>query len=196
MSIEAFISAYGYPAVLLGTFLEGETTLVMAGFLAHRGYLSLPVVLATAFVGTFIGDQLFFHIGRYKGTAILEKRPHWKVRTQRAFALLHQHQVKLILGFRFLYGLRSVTPFVIGASRISPWRYLCFSLIGGAFWTVTVGSAGYLLGNAIEVLLDEIKHYEKWILAGMAAVGLASWMVHRLIESRNTGIIDRQQEKR
>lgn len=59
MSLESLVTSYGYPAVLVGTFLEGETILVLAGFLAHRGYLDLPLVILTAFLGTFTGDQLF-----------------------------------------------------------------------------------------------------------------------------------------
>lgn len=38
MSLESLIIAYGYPALFAGTFLEGETIVVIAGFLAHRGY--------------------------------------------------------------------------------------------------------------------------------------------------------------
>ena len=38
INLEPLVSTYGYPALLVGTFLEGETILVIAGFLAHRGY--------------------------------------------------------------------------------------------------------------------------------------------------------------
>jgi membrane protein DedA with SNARE-associated domain len=48
---EGQISAYGYYAVEAGTFFEGETVLVLAGFAAHRGYLELPLVIACAFAG-------------------------------------------------------------------------------------------------------------------------------------------------
>ena len=184
MSIEAFVTAYGYPAVLVGTILEGETTLIMAGFLAHRGYLSLPVVLAVAFFGTFTGDQIFYQMGRCKGMAMLDKHPHWCQRTDRVFHLLHRHQIKLILGFRFLYGLRSVTPFVIGASGIPMWRYLSLSVVGGVIWTAVVGSLGYLLGNTLAALLREVRHYEGWILALIALTGLTVWGIRRARERR------------
>jgi hypothetical protein len=32
MSIESLIDTYGYLAVLIGTFVEGETVLVLGGF--------------------------------------------------------------------------------------------------------------------------------------------------------------------
>jgi membrane protein DedA with SNARE-associated domain len=42
MTVETTIAAYGYPAVLIATFFEGEAALVIAGFLVHRGYMTLP----------------------------------------------------------------------------------------------------------------------------------------------------------
>jgi membrane protein DedA with SNARE-associated domain len=39
MTLESILDTYGYLAVLVGTFLEGETILVLGGVAAHRGYL-------------------------------------------------------------------------------------------------------------------------------------------------------------
>lgn len=75
MNLQQIITDYGYISVLIGTFLEGETILIVAGFMAHRDYLELPLVILSAFVGTLAGDQLYFYIGRIKGKAFLEKRP-------------------------------------------------------------------------------------------------------------------------
>lgn len=110
MSLETLISTYGYAAIGIGAFLEGETILILGGLAAHRGYLELPWVIVCAFLGTLFGDQLYFYIGRTKGKALLERRPHWKSKSEKVFLLLNRHQVWVILGFRFLYGLRTVTP--------------------------------------------------------------------------------------
>jgi membrane protein DedA with SNARE-associated domain len=45
MTLESVLTTYGYFALMIGTFLEGETILIAAGFLAHRGYLELPWVI-------------------------------------------------------------------------------------------------------------------------------------------------------
>jgi membrane protein DedA with SNARE-associated domain len=54
--LESLIETYGYWAVLLGTVLEGETVVVIAGFLAHQGYLQLKFVIFFSFLGSLIGD--------------------------------------------------------------------------------------------------------------------------------------------
>ena len=47
--LQAIISAYGYPALFAGVFIEGETVLAIAGFLAHQGYFAVPwAILAAA----------------------------------------------------------------------------------------------------------------------------------------------------
>jgi membrane protein DedA with SNARE-associated domain len=76
MPLESLIATYSYPALFAGTVLEGEAVLIIAGFLAYRGYLELPYVILVAFLGAFLGDQLFFQIGRRVGAAFLEKRPN------------------------------------------------------------------------------------------------------------------------
>ena len=120
MNWELIIGSYGYIALLVGTFLEGETILILAGFAAHLGYLHLPWVILVAFLGTLSGDQLFFYLGRRQSRFVLDKHPAWQRRLDRVERLFERYQTLLILGFRFLYGLRTVTPFVLGRSGVSP----------------------------------------------------------------------------
>ena len=60
MDLQSIIENYGYAAILIGTFLEGETILMLAGLAAHQGYLVLTGVIFAAFLGSLSGDQLFF----------------------------------------------------------------------------------------------------------------------------------------
>ena len=173
--MEAFIYTYGYLAVFLGTFLEGETVLVLAGFAAHRGYLSLPGVIFAAFLGTLCGDQLYFILGRWRGRRILERRKSWKTKAEKAQRLLDRHSTHLILIFRFLYGLRTVTPFVVGMSSVPSTKFVVLNAIGAAVWAIAVAIGGYLFGNALEVVFGEIKRYELYLFIAIATLGVAIW---------------------
>jgi membrane protein DedA with SNARE-associated domain len=178
MSLEEIVTTYGYAAVGIGSFLEGETVLVLGGFAAHRGYLELHWVIFYAFLGTLIGDQLYFYLGRVMGKQALEKRPHWKSKSEKAFNLLDKHQTWVILGFRFLYGLRTVIPFIIGASHISPKRFLILNTIGAALWATVIGSAGYLFGSVLELILNDIKKYELLVFITLAVIGMVLWVIY------------------
>jgi membrane protein DedA with SNARE-associated domain len=107
MPLERIISQFGYPALIVGLLLEGETVLVLAAFMAHRGYLNLSLVILIGFVITFASDQFFFWLGRTKGNQFLEKKPAWKPNVERARSLLGHNTTVLFIGFRFMYGLRN-----------------------------------------------------------------------------------------
>jgi membrane protein DedA with SNARE-associated domain len=172
MDLQQIISDYGYLALFILTFLEGETVLVIAGFLAFQGKLELPLVIITAFLGTFAGDQTFFYLGRFKGIAFLEKRPLWHSKTDKVFDMLSRHQIKVVLGFRFLYGIRNVTPFVIGASRMNPFKFFVLNFLGALVWAAAVGYLGYQFGHLAEAMMGRIQKYEMYILGFIVAVGI------------------------
>ncbi len=184
MSLDALISSYGYAAIAIGTFLEGETVLVLGGFAAHRGYLELPWVIVAAFFGTLCGDQLYFYIGRAKGKGALDRRPNWQSKSEKVLSLLNRHQIPLILGFRFLYGIRTVTPFLIGAAGISPSRFLILNIIGASVWAIVVGTLGYLFGHALEIFIGDLKRYELLVFAILALAGLLVWFIYILKAKR------------
>jgi len=177
--IESLISRYGYLAILVGTFLEGETILVLGGFAAHRGLLWLPGVMACAFVGSLASDQLFFYLGRRHGAAFLAKRPRLEAGVARARQLVDRYDLWLILSFRFLYGLRNVAPLALGMSRVSAWRFALLNMAGAAVWAVGVAAIGWYVGSAAKQLLGHLERYELRVVAGIVAVGLALWAWRR-----------------
>lgn len=180
MSLEYLIDSYGYLAILIGTFLEGETILVLGGIAAKLGYLDLRWVIVCAFSGSLLGDQLFFFLGRYRGQTFLEKRPTWQQRADKVHSIMERHRIPIILGFRFLYGVRTVTPFVIGMSRIPIIEFVILNITGAGIWAVAVGVLGYAFGHGLELILGDIKHYEKEILAAVLFTGVLVWGYHRL----------------
>ncbi len=116
--LEHLIETYGYWAVLVGTFLEGETILVLAGFAAHQSYLQLPALILAACCGSLCGDQLLFYLGRRHSAFVLRRRPAWKQRIERVKRKLIRYRNLFLVSFRFLYGLRIVTPFMVGMSSV------------------------------------------------------------------------------
>jgi membrane protein DedA with SNARE-associated domain len=180
MSLHQLLDQYGYLALFAGSLLEGETILALAGFAAHGGYLSLPWVMIVAFCGGTMGDQVFFFIGRRWGETLMRRLPRLRVKAQGVNRLLLRHHAGLIVGVRFMYGLRIVGPIVIGMSDVPATRFLTFNLIGAAIWSVTIGGAGFLFGQSVQSLLARAEDYEG--LAALLIVGLAvligTW--HRL----------------
>jgi len=158
------------------TFFEGETIAILAGVAAHYGLLELPWVIAAALAGSFSGDQLWYLIGRRWGPKLLARRATWQTRAERVYRHLRRHQDWLMLTFRFYYGLRSVTPFAIGAAQMPRWRFFALNLAGAVFWAVIFVCAGYLLGEAAGGFIDEFQRYGRYLVAGLAVAGLGFWL--------------------
>lgn len=111
----------------------------------------------------------------------IESRPRWKANAARVISLLRNHQAAVFIGFRFLYGIRTVTPFIIGASGMSPVRFGIWNSISAASWAVVFGTLGYLFGQTVEVILIDAKKYEIWVLALVFLFGAAIW-ISRLLK--------------
>jgi membrane protein DedA with SNARE-associated domain len=115
-------------------------------------------------------------LGLRYGQPFIEKRPKIKLRTAVVEGWLRRYGTVFVLGFRFLYGLRSVTPVLLGASRYSARRFLGLNVVGAALWAVSFGYLGYGVGASLAALLDRHGRVEELLLAG-AAVGAVGALV-------------------
>ena len=177
MSLEELIATYGYLAILVITFIEGETIVILAGVAAHLGLLELPWVIAAAVAGSFSGDQLWYYVGRHWGPKIIAKRLSWQEGAQKVYKHLHRHQYWLILTFRFYYGLRNVTPFVVGSAHIPRLRFFSLNLTGAIVWAIIFAYVGYGLGEAAsQLFIDDFKRYGLYLLGALVIVGLTVWL--------------------
>jgi len=184
MTVSELVTSYGYYAVFFGALLEGETILVFAGFAAHRGMLDLNYVIAIAFVASTLGDQIFFHLGRLYGMAILDRLPVLRARVPAVQQMLDKYHTALIPAVRFLYGLRIAGPIIIGISGVSSARFALLNMLGALVWAVIIALAGYYFGALLELLLKDIKHFEEAILVGILLAGCVIWLWRRYKSKR------------
>ncbi len=184
MSPADLLSHYGYLALFVGCLLEGETLLLLAGIAAHGGYLWLPLVILIAFVGGTLGDQILFFFGRRSGGAILQRWPRFEQPAARVRALVERHSSLLIIGVRFMYGLRLIGPIVIGMSTVSPLRFAILNMLGAALWATSVAGVGYLFGHAIEWLLADLAVFEKIALTVAVIVAIVLIVLQRRRRTR------------
>jgi membrane protein DedA with SNARE-associated domain len=184
MSLQTLINTYGYLALFLGALFEGETVVVIAGFSAHQGYLDLKQVVLISFLGSLLGDQFYFYVGRIKGRKFIDQRVTWKKRVARIQSVLEKHQNLLLFSFRFLYGFRTVTPFVVGVSNIKATKFTLFNGLSALMWAVMFSIAGFLFGNTIELLFAEMRSYEEEIICVIALIGILVWAIRFYIQRK------------
>jgi membrane protein DedA with SNARE-associated domain len=179
--LESLVARWGYAAIFAGTFLEGETVLLAGGAMAHRGLLSLPWVIVCAFVASFSGDQMWFFLGRRYGPRAIERRPGWAAPAERVRGWLHRFGTGFVLAFRFVYGIRVLTPVLLGASGYPASRFAPLNAAGAAVWSCAVAGVGWGLGEGLTRLLGRAgKVEERALMALGAGVAIALIVRHRI----------------
>ena len=177
--MEALVAHFGYLALLIGVLLEGEAVLVVAGALAHRGDLALPLVILIAFGGSVAGDQAWFHFGRRYGARRLGSHAATVERW------LARYGTALVVGFRFLYGMRTATPVLLGAAGYPIARFAVLNAVGAALWATTFGLLGYAIGTTVEAVLRRAGRIEELALAAIG-VALLSLLIRSRLAKRGT----------
>jgi membrane protein DedA with SNARE-associated domain len=177
LDLPALLHQYGYLMIFLGTLAEGESLLVLGSYFAHRGYLELGGVMLTAFVGAVCGDQLFFHLGRRHAKGLLERFPKLRDKVNVALRRVEDHQVKVVLSMRFLWGLRIALPVALGLTNMSARRYLLVNLVSAAIWSTVFSLAGYGVSRVLSQVIGNLHHYEWWIAGGLLLIAViaAAW---------------------
>ena len=173
----ALIEQYGYAALIVATFVEGEVALILASYAARCGYLSLPWVMVFAALGVLISDWTCFLLGRCCSRLLFARFPGLPQRVAGTLARIESNPNTCIIAFQFVPAASTITPIAIGVSRVSVWRFLVLDVIGVAAWTSIIASLGYLGGAALGILITD--RYERWALPLVAVLVLVAWWAYR-----------------
>ena len=168
-----------YIGILLGVLLEGEMIMLSSIIAAHRGYLSIWIVLGIGFFGTLSGDWFYFFLGRRKGKNWLTKNQKIKTRIEKITNWLQKYPTLVILVYRFLYGFRTITPIIIGTSDIKTLSFLTFSFLSTFMWCLIYGSLGYLFGEIIKTQLAHIENIELYIIGTLVLSGIIIYFIKK-----------------
>src|ERR1700722_6375918 len=141
--------------------IEGESVIFIAGFFAHEGYLSLPKIIFVSFIGTLFADQALYFVGRHYGNLAIDRFPSFRPRAEKAFRLLRRYDNIFILSFRFIYGIRIISPVVIGASGVGIKRFMLLNFLAAIIWSVGSCVAAYYFAH---IIIDYVHLMPKFIL--------------------------------
>ncbi len=150
------------------------------GVLAARGVFPLWAAMLAAACGSAMVDQFWFRAARS-----LSHKP-WIVRQTtrpafiRALHFLERHPRTFILAFRFIYGMRTVSPIAIGMSAIPTRLFVLLNLIAAAIWAVLITGIGYRFGGDAIAVVRRISGMGLWAVAGIGMALIAgAWLLRR-----------------
>lgn len=182
MTPELLLAKFGYLAVFVGTFLEGETILALAGFFAERKLLSLQLVIVVGFAGANIGHAFWFWVGRRHATRIIERFPHFDRRFARVTRLFDRYGIAAIFITQYIYGLRLASAVVFGMTNIPARTFFAWQAVSCLIWASLIAGLGYTFGRAVERVIGQAADVEKWGLAILIGIAICLGLYHRFRE--------------
>jgi membrane protein DedA with SNARE-associated domain len=166
MHLQQLLIRYGLIAVLLGSAVEGDFTLLLSGLVAHLGIFSFPLAVAAGTLGSLMGDTAWYALGRFRGPRFREGRFYRRVgpTVERLAAQLGPWQ---LVAARFVYGTKSASMIFWGLHGLSFRRFLFIDSVGCVLGSLVFTSLGYLLSGSAIAILGHVKRVELWLLGGV-----------------------------
>ncbi len=178
-----FIAEYGYWAVFIWTFIEGESVFIAAAALAAAGVLDPWKVILTAAAGAYVGHLFFFALGRWKGLALIDQVPFLRRHYPKANLILDKYAHWSVFIFQYLYGTRLVSAILFGASTIGLGRFMLLQAVNCITWAAVIYGVGHALGLAGLAILHRFG-VAGLVLAIVLALVAGGWAYARFAHDR------------
>ena len=180
--LEGFVRHYGAFAAMpilaieaVGAPVPGKSLLIFASVLAGRGEISLPALIASAWLGSVAGDNLGYLIGRKLGRATVLRYGAKVGLTAERFSAIEGTYIRYgyatVLFARFFSILRQLNGVLAGMLGMSWWRFALLDAIGAAFWVMVWVFAPAYFSEHLNVIVA-LTHHTKVVVSVLVAAGL------------------------
>ena len=185
--MQEYLSQYGYIAIFILTFFEGESVLIAAGFLAFSGYLDVYLIIIVATVASYVGHGAFFLIALKRRYAFINFASKFiKINLKKLESLMARYGIAAIFISQWIYGFRLMSAAVLGLSGMGKMKYFSCLLISCLIWAIICTYAGYFFGTALKDILGDVKEYEKHIVIGVFVTGFIIWIIRYVRKRKNS----------
>jgi membrane protein DedA with SNARE-associated domain len=137
---------YGYLAILMAAFWEGEVVLIAAGALCGRGYLNWKWTILCAAIGGSAGDQVYFYAAHERAARLIKKSKRLNKWYPKISRFVLRHSTIGVLVSRFAAGFRISIPLVCASAGMPARRYSALSLTSGFLWASFWVAVSYQAG--------------------------------------------------
>jgi membrane protein DedA with SNARE-associated domain len=171
------VLVFGEAAFFLGFVIPGETAVLLGGFAASTGKLSLVTLTVVVVLAAIIGDSVGYEVGRRFGPRLLTTRPLARHghRVHRAKQFLDGRGAPAVFLGRFTAFLRAVVPGLAGLSRMHYPRFLAYNALGGLVWGAGCALLGYFAGSSYQEVGHWIGRTGAAVLALVVLAALFVW---------------------
>lgn len=122
--------------------------MITAIIAAHQGFLNICLLVILAIIATILSDVLYFNLGKHKANQWISKCKYankFNIVKER----LEKNKTKMLIGYRFIYGMRVITPLVLGSQDLAFFKFLEYSFVSTIIWCIVIVGIGYFFGEFV-----------------------------------------------
>ncbi|BDB64395.1 DedA family protein [Helicobacter magdeburgensis] len=172
---DRYVETWGYLILFCWGILEGELGLIFAGLAVHDGKMNLFLAIFIAGLGGFVGDQIYFYIGRFNRKTIQEEFTSQRRKFALAHLLLKKYGWSIIFIQRYMYGMRTIIPMSIGTTRYSALKFAIINLFSAWVWAAITIVLTWIFGEEIFIVLDWFKDHPYLLIPLAIVIGGGVW---------------------
>jgi len=171
-----FAATFIETAFFIGLIIPAEATILLAAFLADRGYFDVRVVLAMTILGGLLGDQVGYVLGRYGGGRIAARNGGisrvWQRTEPQVASLFRRHAAYSVSLARFISFIRTLMPWFAGMSLMPYRTFLLYDTLGVLGWAIASVALGYIAGESWHVIAERLGTGSAIVLGLLVIAGL------------------------
>jgi membrane protein DedA with SNARE-associated domain len=193
-SVLAIIYANSYLILLLAAAINSATIAIMGGVASHAGHISIIWGVVFLTIGGSVFNQVYFYLGRRSERYFHhDKVDHPKAHKITKF--ISHHEFIFIFIYRFLPGVRFISPFIIGAStKLSQIKFLIVDMVASFIWSAVFFSIGFACGAVAKKFFSKFAHYENVAFIIIIAAVVLWFVIKKIIQYKKTGSIWRKHD--
>lgn len=173
---DTYVADWGYLILFFWSILEGELGLIFAGIASHTGHMNVFLAVFVAGIGGFVGDQIYFYIGRFNKGYIQRHLKKQRRKLALAHLLLQKYGWPIIFVQRYMYGMRTIIPISIGLTRYSAVKFAIINIISAWIWAAITILLAWFLGDQILHILSWLKvHPYIFVILLVVFLGIVIW---------------------
>ncbi len=169
-----FLVKYGYAVLFtsvlaeqIGIPLPSTPVLLAMGALAASGRYSLATALLLATIAAFLGDLVWYQLGRVRGHSILRLLCKISLEPDSCVSGTEGWFERLggraLLISKFVPGLSTVAPPMAGASDMSFLRFFAWDGAGCVVWSAAFLAIGFAFSAQLETVLAILTNTGSWL---------------------------------
>lgn len=158
MEIIDFIVDFKYPAIFVGSIVEGPVVVISTGFLINQGYFHIVPAFVVLLLGDIVADFSWYGVGYFGLPHLIDRYGKYFGLNDRKFERIREifgkYGGKILIVSKMTMGLGFGIGVLMaaGTMRVPLGKYGICSALGASVWITFLLVLGQTCGNIYEML--------------------------------------------